>query len=172
MARKATGGAALGVAVIEMAVKYLRSDAGKAQLRKAPEAIRWARNLARPKRPYPNAIDAVSHEADAGEDSAALGPGAPPSTWPRFNPADRLGRRGLERRIAALHSGFAVAFADGQHTELADAVEALGRAIQVGGDLPLVKRQRLYRRVDRQLDELEAALLEAALPRQGPPSPR
>lgn len=159
MVRARQPGVALGLAAVELAVKYLRSDAGKAQLRKAPELIRWARQLAARGRPYPDAIDTTATED--GQRAIASPQSAPGR---RLNPSERFGRRGLQRRIDALRRGVGLALHGERKTQLEHALDELDRALAVAATLPVLKRQRLQLRIDRQLGDLESALLDAALP--------
>ena len=174
-------GLTVGAAAARALVKYLRSDEGQAQLRRAPELIRWARERrsARPK--FPDAIDVDSRETttttyrEAGELAdppmiempTVQRPADQPSWRSRYNPVEYFGQRGLQRRLAGLRQGLSLAFGEQAVNEQPQIFEALGeleRATKVAAALPVAKRQRLHLRIGRQLDQLEQALADAALP--------
>ena len=166
-------GLAIGAAAVQSLVKYLKSDAGQAQLRRAPDLIRWAKQRVQPAQKYPDAIETTLYEAtDLGEPSTAGSTALPaaqrePSWRDRYNPAEHFGQRGIERRIAGLRQGLALAFGEKAVTEWPEIFEALAeidRAAKVAAALPLTKRQRLLHRIGGQLDKLELALADAALP--------
>jgi hypothetical protein len=79
----------------------------------------------------------------------------------------RLGQKGLERRLAAVQRNLAIAFpdeSDPNFTTVARAVDALSRAVTVAGSLPLMSRKRAHRRIDDERGRLEHALIDAVLP--------
>ena len=145
--KKASPDAAkLGAAAIGLAVKALKSPEVQEQLRKAPAAVAdWA----------------ADHKGQ-GKDGAAR------TTLERFNPADRFGQRGLERRIEKLGQNFTLSFGDRETTsepELWVALDELQKAIAVAAGLPALKRKKMHLRIDNELDELEAGLIEALMPK-------
>ena len=86
----------------------------------------------------------------------------------RFDPTARLGQKGLGRRVESIAGALALAFPDADdpgRKQLTDAIVRLRLALAVAKPLPLVKRRRAQMRIDRELDTLEAALVEAVLPR-------
>ncbi len=158
---KRTSGAAVG---LDLLVRYLRSDTGKAHLAKVPEFVRWARSLAATPQKYPDAIDVTAAET-SGEASS---PTAPVDPRPRRRQVvDRLGHRGLVRRVAGVRAALERAFPDpGTRPAPFAGLDELDRALAIAETLPTVKRLRVHQRVDRQLDRLESALVAAALPRR------
>lgn len=90
--------------------------------------------------------------------------GALPGRIP--NPVERLGQRGLERRIVGLRQAIEAAFAtDGAgRTGLLAEVEKIDIAVRAASSLPLVKRHAAHARIDDRLDAMERALIEAILP--------
>lgn len=82
------------------------------------------------------------------------------------NPADRIGQRGLERRVHGLRQAIEAAFpAEGEgRAGLLAEVEQLDKAVRVAGTLPLMKRHAAHARIDDRLDAMERALVEAILP--------
>lgn len=174
-------GLGLGAAAARALIKYLRSEEGQRQLRRAPELIRWARERsASNKEKFPGAIEVDGREAattwsESGEMAdppmvempKVVRPADERSWKSRYNPVEHFGQRGLERRMAGLRQGLALAFGEqavSDQPQVFEALAELERATKVAAALPLSKRQRLHFRIGRQLDELEAALAAAALP--------
>jgi len=183
MAAAKNGPAGLMLAI---ALKALRSDPVQARLKEAPEAaVRWAQKRKIQRRS--NVIDVrevgedelagrpmhdgVAVSADAGpfdQARAQLGRGVDKVRNAKLNPAERLGQRGLERRLDQLVAGFDTAFSGsegGVPTEVIAALDDLRRALGATAGLPLVKRTRSHFRIGDELDRLEDALIEAVLPR-------
>lgn len=138
--------AGLGAAAVALAVKALKSPEVQAQLRRAPAVVMdWA--------------------ADNKRQSSG---GGASTTLARFNPADRFGQRGLERRIEKLGQNFTLSFGDRESTsqpELWAALDELQKATTVAAGLPALKRKKMQMRIDDELDELEAGLMDALLPK-------
>lgn len=80
---------------------------------------------------------------------------------------ERVGQKGLERRVAGVREGIELALpvddVTGRQRLLAE-VDRLDHAVQVAGSLPLVKRKQMHSRIDDELDVLERGLVEALLP--------
>ena len=86
----------------------------------------------------------------------------------RFDPTARFGQKGLERRVESMAGALALAFPEADdpgREELTQAIVRLRLALAVAKPLPLVKRKQAQQRIDKELDTLEAALVEAVLPR-------
>jgi hypothetical protein len=81
---------------------------------------------------------------------------------------DRFGLKGLQRRVDSLEAVIDRAFPGADEpgrVELEQAIEQLRIALAVAGPMPLVQRKKAQARIDHQLDELEAALVDAVLPK-------
>jgi hypothetical protein len=86
----------------------------------------------------------------------------------RFDPTARFGQKGLDRRVESVAGALAVAFPsadDPGREELTQAIVRLRLALAVAKPLPLVKRKQAHIRIDKELDTLESALVDAVLPR-------
>lgn len=80
----------------------------------------------------------------------------------------RFGHGALERRVESLGTVVQRAFpdpADPGRLEVVQAVESLRVALAIAEPMPFVQRQKAHRRIDSQLDQLEAAMVDAVLPR-------
>jgi len=89
----------------------------------------------------------------------------------RLDPTKRFGQKGLERRINSLFEVSASAFPDRNdpgRAELLDAIDRLRLALGVAAEMPLAKRKRAQARIGKQLDELEATMVDAILPKPSP----
>jgi hypothetical protein len=82
------------------------------------------------------------------------------------NPVDRIGQKGLERRVAGLRQAIEAVFpADGEgRIGLLTEVERLDSAVKAAGTMPLTKRRAAHARIDDRLDAMERALIDAMLP--------
>ena len=92
----------------------------------------------------------------------------------RLDPTQHFGQKSLERRVAALTGVTNDAFPDPLspgRAELSNALEGLRIALAVAKPMPLLQRKKAHRRIDRQLDEMEAAMVNAVLG-DGPEQPR
>jgi hypothetical protein len=81
--------------------------------------------------------------------------------------SERFGQRGLQRRVDSLGTVVSRVFpdpADPARLEVLKAVESLDVALEVAAPLPFAKRRKAHTRIDRQLAELEASLVDAVLP--------
>ena len=80
---------------------------------------------------------------------------------------ERFGQKGLQRRVDSLGNVVSRVFpdpADPARVDVLKAVESLDVALQVAAPLPLTKRRKAQTRIDHQLAELEASLVDAVLP--------
>jgi len=85
----------------------------------------------------------------------------------RLNPANRFGQKGLERRINSLFEVSSSAFPernDPGRAEFLDSIDRMRLALGVAAEMPITKRKRAQAKIAKQLDELEAAMVEAILP--------
>ena len=141
-AKNPTEAAGLGAVAIQLALKALKSEAVLEQLRRAPTVV----------------VDWAADRRGGGARAALL----------RFNPADRFGQRGLERRLEHLDQAFTLTFGDRMGTSRPEtwaALDELQRAITVAAGLPALKRKRMHLRIDNALDELETGLIDAVMPK-------
>ncbi len=86
----------------------------------------------------------------------------------RFDPTARFGQKGLERRVESIAETLALAFPsadDPGREELTQAIVRLRLALAVAKPLPLVRRRQAHLRIDKELDVLESALVDAVLPK-------
>ncbi len=86
----------------------------------------------------------------------------------RFDPTARFGQKGLERRVESIGRALALAFPsadDPGREELTQAIVRLRLALAIARPLPLVKRKQAHIRIDKELDNLESALVDAVLPK-------
>ncbi|MEP7202315.1 MAG: hypothetical protein ABI894_06885 [Ilumatobacteraceae bacterium] len=86
----------------------------------------------------------------------------------RFDPTQRFGHRGLERRIRSLDGVTERAFPNRTDLGRAELTEAIGRvslALEVAEQMPLVRRRRAQARISKQLDEMESTIVNAVLPK-------
>ncbi|MFM2078420.1 MAG: hypothetical protein RJA49_2310 [Actinomycetota bacterium] len=93
----------------------------------------------------------------------------------KLDPTQHFGQKSLQRRVDSLAAITERAFptpGDPGRAELTNALEGLRVALAIAKPMPLVQRKKAHRRVDQQLDQLEAALVDAVLPPTGPrPAP-
>jgi hypothetical protein len=138
--------AAQGALVLAMSV--LQDERVREQLRRAPVAAReWA---------------ATRRAADAGDRQAT-------ARLERFDPTQRFGQKGIERRLAALERNAALVFpqpADVAGAAIFRAIDELGRAAAISATMPLNERRRARSRITSELTRLERALVDAVLPPQ------
>lgn len=84
------------------------------------------------------------------------------------DPTSRFGQKSLERRVESLANVVDRAFPapdDPAKAELVTAIDGLRVALLVAKPMPMVQRKKAHRRIDAQLDQMEAALVDAVLPR-------
>jgi hypothetical protein len=84
------------------------------------------------------------------------------------DPTSHFGQKSLERRVESLGNVAERAFpspADPGRDEVLRAVEGLRVALAIAKPMPFVQRKKAHRRIDSQLDEMEAAMVDAVLPR-------
>jgi hypothetical protein len=138
--RKAAQGA------LVLAMSMLQDERVREQLRKAPVAAReWA---------------ASRRAADAGEQ-----PGA--ARRERFDPTQRFGQKGIERRLAALERNADLVFPEPTDLDGAvifQAIDELRRAAAISATMPLNERRKARSRITSELTRLERALVDAVLP--------
>lgn len=82
------------------------------------------------------------------------------------NPADRLGQRGLERRLSGIRQAIEAAVpaeSDGRAELLAE-VTSLESALTAAAALPLLRRRSAHARIDDRLDMMEKSLIARILP--------
>ena len=143
--RKAAQGAVM------LAMSVLRDERVRAQLRKAPVAAReWAAHR--------RAIDVGT----STNDQHIL-----PTALQRYDPTQRFGQRGIERRIAALERNADLVFPDPTDRDGAvifQAIDELSRAAAISATMALNERRRARSRISTELNRLERALVDAVLP--------
>jgi len=127
-------------------MSVLQDERVREQLRKAPVAAReWAANR-----------------------RAADGAAAPQSTArERFDPTQRFGHKGLERRLAALERNARLVFPDPRNADgavILQAIDELRRATAISATMPLNERRKARSRITSELTRLERALVDAVLP--------
>ncbi len=129
-----------------LAMSVLQDERVRAQLRKAPVAAKeWA----------------ASRRADDGAASS-------PSTGRgRFDPTQRFGQKGIERRIGALERNAHLVFPDATGPDgvaVFQALDELSRAASISATMPLNERRKARSRISTELTRLERALVDAVLP--------
>jgi hypothetical protein len=138
--RKAAQGA------LVLAMSMLQDERVREQLRKAPVAAReWA---------------ASRRAADADDR-----PGA--ARLERFDPTQRFGQKGIERRLAALERNADLVFPEPTDLDGAvifQAIDELRRAAAISATMPLNERRKARSRITSELTRLERALVDAVLP--------
>jgi hypothetical protein len=80
---------------------------------------------------------------------------------------ERFGQKGLQHRVDSLGTVVSRVFPDPNdpaRVDVLQAVESLDVALQVAAPLPFTKRRKAQSRIDRQLSELEASLVDSVLP--------
>lgn len=88
----------------------------------------------------------------------------------RFDPTQRFGQRGIERRLSALQHHADLVFddpADPSGDAMHRAIDELERATAISATMPLNERRRARTRVNAELTRLELALVDAVLPPTG-----
>ena len=84
-----------------------------------------------------------------------------------LDPTRHFGQKSLERRVEAVSGVVDRAFPgddDPGRKELVASIEGLRIALAIAKPMPFVQRKKAHRRIDAQLDQLEAALVDAVLP--------
>jgi hypothetical protein len=146
MAKKIVSKAKLATGALVVLQQVLANEEVRKALANAPrDVIRWA-----------------TKKRDEYKASGTAG---------RFDPTKRFGQKGLERRINSLFEVSASAFPernDPGRAELLDAIDRLRLALGVAAEMPLAKRKRAQARIGKQLDELEATMVDAILPKPPP----
>lgn len=145
---------AVATKAVSLAQTAMQNEAVRKQIREAPEAVgRWARSLQKP---------------DGSSGGGAL------AGLARLDPTARYSEPALERRLDALSANVELIFPD-PHDETRrgtlKAIYELHRALIVSSPLPLLKRKKIYIRIDAELGVLEQALVDAVLPPPAEPSP-
>ena len=150
-----------------LALAVLQDERVREQLRKAPVAAReWAEHR--------RAIDATSRIAEPGrpaDDAASSNVGSAGSLVPaalqRFDPTQRFGHKGIERRLAALRANAHLVFPDPTDPDSAlifQAIDELGRATRISATMSMNERRKARARISTELSRLERALVDAVLP--------
>ena len=126
-----------------LAIAALQDERVRTQLAKAPTAVRsWAATRR-------------SSERDA---TAGLA---------RFDPTQRFGQKGIERRLSAVQRNADLVFPDRSDPTAAaihQAIDELNRATAISETMPLNERRRARGRITSELTRLEVALVDAVLP--------
>jgi hypothetical protein len=126
-----------------LAIAALQDERVRTQLAKAPAAVRsWAATRR-------------SSERDA---TAGLA---------RFDPTQRFGQKGIERRLSAVQRNADLVFPDRSDPTAAaihQAIDELNRATAISETMPLNERRRARGRITSELTRLEVALVDAVLP--------
>lgn len=136
---------------VTLARSAMQNEAVRTQLRDAPDAVtRWAR----------------AHQGEMTRAGVL-------SNLSRLDPTARFGQAALGQRLDALEVNLALVFEDPANPARAETVAAvaeLRRAVVVAAPLPLIKRKKVFLRIDGELGALEQALVDAVLPPNGPAS--
>lgn len=83
-------------------------------------------------------------------------------------PKGHFGQRGMERRVAAMRNAVELALPAHDvvgRQQLIALIDEVDRSVQMAGGLPFVKRKRAHSRIDKKLDAMELALVDAMLPK-------
>ncbi len=130
---------------VSLAQSALKNEAVRKQIQDAPEAVgRWARSL---------------QKTDGG--------GGILASLARLDPTARYSEPSLERRLEALSRNVELVFPDPDdpaRRSTLKAVYELHRGLLVASPLPLLKRKKVYMRIDTEVSVLEQALVDAVLP--------
>jgi hypothetical protein len=139
-----------------LALSVLQDERVREQLRKTPVAAReWAEQR--------RVID-VDPESGSGG----------PSAFERFDPTQRFGQKGIERRLAALERNADLIFPDPDDrggAAIFQAIDELGRAARISATMSINERRKARSRITAELTRLERALVDAVLPPEHPPRP-
>lgn len=84
------------------------------------------------------------------------------------DPTPRFGQKSLERRVESLAVVVVRAFPhydDPARADLLKAIEGLRVALAIAKPMPYLQRKKAHRRIDDQLDQMEAAMVDAVLAR-------
>ena len=134
---------------VSLAQQAMQNDAVRKQLKEAPETVgRWAKSL---------------------QQSNAAGGGAL-ANLAKLDPTARYSEPALERRLDALAENVAVVFDDAEHPvrkSTKQAIHEFRRALIIASPLPLLKRKKVYFRIDAEIGTLEQALVDAVLSPSG-----
>jgi hypothetical protein len=82
------------------------------------------------------------------------------------DPTSRFGQKSLERRVESLAVVVVRAFPnydDPARNDLLKAIEGLRVALAIAKPMPYLQRKKAHRRIDDQLDQMEAAMVDAVL---------
>jgi hypothetical protein len=139
-----------------LAVSVLQDERVREQLRRAPEAAReWAEQR--------RVIDVTPRSESVG-----------PSAFERLDPTQRIGQKGIERRLVALQRNADLVFPDGNDlggAAVFQAIDELGRAARISATMSINERRKARSRITAELTRLERALVDAVLPPEHPPRP-
>jgi hypothetical protein len=129
---------------VMLAIAAMQDERVRAQLTRAPAAARtWA---------------ASRRSADTG---------SAPNGLSRFDPTQRFGQKGIERRLTALQRNADLVFPDRDDATGAaihQAIDELDRATAISETMALSERRRARGRITAELTRLEVALVDAVLP--------
>ena len=130
---------------VSLAQQAMQNEAVRKRVQEAPETVgRWARSLQQ------------SSTANGG----AL------SNLAKLDPTARYSEPALEKRLDALAENVAMVFpdaADPVRTSTKQAIHELRRALIIASPLPLLKRKKVYFRIDAEIGALEQSLIDAVL---------
>ncbi len=139
-----------------LAMTVLQDERVREQLRKAPVAAReWAEQR--------RAADVAT---------GVEGRRAASTIRERFDPTQRFGQKGIERRISALERNADLVFpepTDRDGAVIFQALDELGRAAAISATMPLNERRKARTRISTELTRLERALVDAVLPPDAAP---
>jgi len=134
---------------LALAVSVLQDERVREQLRKAPATARdWAETRR-------EATTAGAADPDV------------PSMIERFDPTQRFGQKGIERRITALERNADLVFPDPTDRDGAvifQAIDELSRAAAISSTMSLADRREARARITAELSRLERSLVDAVLP--------
>jgi hypothetical protein len=137
-----SSGRRIAQGAVMLALAALQDERVRAQLAKAPAAVRtWA----------------ASRRRDRSDESARS----------RVDPTQRFGQRGVERRLRALQRNADLVLpdrTDPTSEAMHRAIGELEQAVAISATMPLVQRRRARARIDAELTRLEVALVDAVLP--------
>ncbi len=128
---------------VMLAIAALQDERVRNQLAKAPAAARaWA----------------ATRRSSDRETTTGLG---------RFDPTQRFGQKGIQRRLSALQHHADLVFPDRNDptgAAIHQAIDELNRATAISETMPLNERRRARGRITSELTRLEVALVDAVLP--------
>ena len=146
VSKRAAGEPKVGAQALDMALRALKDERVRAYLVQAPAVVAgWV-------------AEKKAEHASKPADESGKG----------MNVTSRFGQKGLEQRAASARRAIDAAFSQPDavgRAEITKALDSIDTALKVASGLPLVKRKKAHWRVDDMLDQLEAGLIDAVLPR-------